>query len=85
MKKLKSEQSSRGIRFDAIVIDEGGLLYKIYWLAYGAMSYLVDGLEKYIRKLNAEADVFIAFERYRGKCIKSDTRHAYDPIEGVIS
>ena len=30
MKKLKSEQSSRGIRFDAIVIDGGGLLSKLY-------------------------------------------------------
>ena len=76
MKKLKSEQSSRGIRFDAIVIDGGGLLYKIYWPAYGTVSDLVDGLEKYIRKLNAEADVFIVFDRYRGKCIKSDTRQA---------
>ena len=76
MNKLKSEQSSRGIRFDAIVIDEGGLLYKIYWPAYGTVSDLVDGLEKYIRKLNAEADVFIVFDRYRGKCIKSDTRQA---------
>ena len=37
---------------------------------------LVDRLEKYIRKLNAEADVFIVFDRYRGKCIKSDTRQA---------
>ena len=76
MKKLKSEQSLRGIRFDAIVIDECGLLYKIYWPAYGTVSDLVNGLEKYIRKLNAEADVFIVFDRYREKCIKSDTRQA---------
>ena len=68
------------------MIDGGGLLYKIYWPANGTVSDLVDGLEKYIRKLNAEADVFIVFDRYRGKCIKSDTRQArIDPFEGVIS
>ena len=45
-------------------------------MGHGTVSDLVDGLEKYIRKLNAEADVFIVFDRYRGKCIKSGTRQA---------
>ena len=76
MNKLKHEQSSRGSSFDAILIDGGGLLYKIYWPANGTVSDLIDGLEKYTRKLNADSDVFIVFDRYMERSIKSDTRQA---------
>ena len=76
MNKLKHEQSSRGFSFDAIFIDGGGLLYKIYWPSNGTVGDLVDGLEKYTRKLNADADVFIVFDRYMERSIKSDTRQA---------
>ena len=76
MNKLKHEQSSRGFSFNAILIDGGGLLYKIYWPSNGTVGDLVDGLEKYTRKLNADADVFIVFDRYMERSIKSDTRQA---------
>ena len=77
MNKLKHEQSSRGFSFDAIFIDGGGLLYKIYWPSNGTVGDLVDGLEKYTRKLNADADVFIVFDRYMERSIKSDRRQAH--------
>ena len=43
MNKLKVEDSSRGIQFDSVIIDGGGLMHKVYWPTDGMVK--VDGVE----------------------------------------
>ena len=75
MNKLKVEESSRGIHPDAIVIDGGGMLHsKIHWPTNGLVRDLVDGIEKYLRKIINTSDVYLIFDRYYEGSIKSDTR-----------
>ena len=76
MNKLKEEQSKRGLKYDAFIIDGGGLLYKVYWPTKGTVKDLVDGVENYLRKLSTDGDVIIVFDRYKENSIKSDTRNS---------
>ena len=76
MNKLNVEESSRGIQFDSVIIDGGGLMHKVYWPTDGMVKYLVDGVEKYIKKFIFDSDVFLIFDHYKADSIKSDTRSA---------
>ena len=76
MNKLKVEESLRGIQFDSVIIDGGGLMHKVYWPTDGMVKYLVDGVEKYIKMFIFDSDVFLIFDRYKADSIKSDTRSA---------
>ena len=76
MNKLKVEESSRGIQFDSVIIDGGGLMHEVYWPTDGMVKYLVDGVEKYIKMFIFDSDVFLIFDRYKADSIKSDTRSA---------
>ena len=73
---MKIEVSSRGVNPASILIDGGGLLYKVHWPTGGAVSDLVDGIERYIRKMLTSSDVYIIFDRYKDGSIKSGTRDA---------
>ena len=65
MNKLKVEESSRSIHPDTVVIDGGGMLHsKIHWPSNGLVKDLVEGVEKYLRKIITHSDVFLIFDRY---------------------
>ena len=74
MNKLKVEESSRCIKPEVTVIDGGGLLYQVHWPSDGLVKDLVDGIERYVRRLNTE--VHLIFDRYKAGSIKGDTRKA---------
>ena len=74
MNKMIVEQSSQGVYPTSILIDGGGLLHKLHWLTGGAVKDLIDGIERYIRKLIPCSDVYIIFDRYKVNSIKSDAR-----------
>ena len=65
MNKMKIEVSSRGVNPASILIDGGGLLHKVHWPTGGAVRDLVDGIERYIRKMLTSSDVYIIFYRYK--------------------
>ena len=74
--KLKVEESSRCMKPDATVIDEGGMLHKVHWPPYGIVKDLVDGIDHYVRMLMLYTDAYLIFDRYKTGSIKSDTRTA---------
>ena len=76
MNKMKIEVSSRGVHPDFFLIDGGGLLHKVYWPTGGLVSNLVDGNERYVRKMLVSSHVYIVFDRYKEESIKSGTRSA---------
>ena len=76
MNKMKIEVSSRGVQPDSILIDGTGLLHKIHWQTDGLVSDLVDGIERYVRKMLVSSHVYIVFDRYKKESIKSGTRSA---------
>ena len=71
MNKMKVEQSSQGVYPTSILIDGGGLLHKVHWPTGGAVKDLIDGIERYIRKLIPCSDVYIIFDRYKVDSIKN--------------
>ena len=73
---MKIEVSSRSIYPDSILIDGTGLLHKIHWQTDGLVSDLVDGIERYVRKMLVSSHVYIVFDRYKKESIKSGTRSA---------
>jgi hypothetical protein len=50
--------------------------FKVHWPTGGAVKDLIDGIERYIRKLIPCSDVYIIFDRYKVDSIKSGTRIA---------
>lgn len=76
MNKMKIEVSSRGVHPDSILIDGAGLLHKVHWPTDGLVSDLVDGIERYVRKMLVSSHVYIVFDRYKKESIKSGTRSA---------
>ena len=64
MNKLKAEVSSRDIESDAVLINGELMLYKLHWPTDGLVKDLVDGEEKYIRKIIPKSNVFLIFVRY---------------------
>ena len=65
MNKMKVEESSRGVYPTSILIDRGGLLNKVHRPTGGAIKDLIDGIERYIRKLIPCSDVYIICDRYK--------------------
>ena len=59
MNKLEVEVSLLRIEPDTVVIDGGVMLYKIHWPTDGPSKHMVDGEEKYIRKIFLKPDVFL--------------------------
>ena len=76
MNKLKAEVSSCSIEPDALLFHGSEMLHKLHWPTGGLVKDLVDGVEKYIRKIITKPDVFLIFDRYMPDSIKSDTRDA---------
>ena len=75
MRKLKVEISSRGINADVIVIDGGGMLHAaVHWPKDGIVEDLLRSIENYVSKFISNADVYVIFDRYFPRSIKSDTR-----------
>ena len=73
--KLKVKVSSRGIEPDAVAVHGGGMFHSaIYWPKDGFVSDLLTSIENYISKLINVSDLYIIFDRYYKKSIKSDTR-----------
>ena len=71
MNKMKVEESSRGVYPTSILIDRGGLLHKVHRPTGRAIKDLIDGIERYIRKLIPCSDVYIIFDRYKVDSLKS--------------
>ena len=65
MNKMKIEVSSRGVHPDSILIDGAGILHKVHWTTDGLVSDLVDGIERYVRKMLVSSHVYIVFDRYK--------------------
>ena len=76
MNKLKVEVSSRGIATDAIVIDEGGMLHRLYWPFNGTVKDFLEIAEKFIVPKIRGSNVYLVFDRYNERSLKSDTRDA---------
>ena len=76
MKNLKCQESSCGIKPDAVVVDGGGMLHKIYWPSTGTVKDLVDNVEHYLRKASPFSDTYLIFDRYKAGSLKGDTRDA---------
>lgn len=76
MKKLKAEESPRGIKPDAVVVVGGGMMHTIYWPTSGTVKNLVDSVEHYLKKFSSFSDVYLIFDRYKEGSIKGDTRNA---------
>ena len=76
MNKIKAEVFSHSMKPDAVLIDSGGMLHKLHWLTDGLGKELVDGTEKYIRKIIPKSAVCFIFDRYMPDSIKCDTRYA---------
>ena len=76
MNKMKVEESLPGVYPTSILIDGGGLLHKVHWSTGGSVKDLIDGIERYTRKLIPCSDVYIIFDRYKVDSIKSGTRDA---------
>ena len=74
MKKLKSQESSRGIKPNAVVVDGGGMMHNIYWPSTGTVKDLVDNVEHYLQKASPSSDTYLIFDRYKAGSIKGDTR-----------
>ena len=74
MNKLKAEVSSPNIESDAVLINGELMLYKLHWPTDGLVKNLVDGAEKYIRKIIPKSNVFLIFDRYMPGSSKSYTR-----------
>ena len=73
--KLKVEVSVRGVAVDVVVVDGGGLIHSsIHWPKDGLVRDLAAGVEMYVSKLLHNSDVYVAFDRYFEKSLKSDTR-----------
>ena len=72
---LKVEVSSRGKELDAVLVDCGGMLHSaIYWPKDRQVSDLLKSIEKYACNLINLADLYMIFDRYYERSIKSDTR-----------
>lgn len=76
MKNLKCQESSCGIKPDAVVVDGGGMLHNIYWPSTGTVKDLVDNVEHYLRKASPFSDTYLIFDRYKAGSLKGDTRDA---------
>ena len=75
MKPLKVEVSLRSVKYDAVVVDCGGMLHSaIYWPKNGMVSDLLKGIEKYAYNFLSQGDLYMIFDRYYENSIKSDTR-----------
>ena len=75
MNKLKVEVSTGGIVPEAVVVDGGGMLHSsVHWHKEGLVMGLVKGVEQYIGKILDSSDVYVIFDRYFERSIKSDTR-----------
>ena len=74
--KLRAEVSSCSIEPDRLLFHDRGMLHKLHRPTDGLVKDLVDGVEKYIRKIIPKPDVFLTFDRYMPDSIKSDTRDA---------
>ena len=75
MNKIKHEVSSNVGNSEVVVIDGGGMLHtSVHWPKEGTVACLVDGVEKFVRKYLNYSDVYLIFDRYYEKSIKSDTR-----------
>ena len=85
MNKLKEEQSKHGLKYDAFIIDGGGLLYKVYLPTKGTVKDLVDGVENYLRKLSTDGDVIIVFDTKKTVLNQIQETHAWDPSKGVTN
>ena len=73
--KLKVEVSTRGVEVGAVVVDGGGMLHSlIHWPKDGSVEDLAKGVELYVSKFVKHSDVYLIFDRYFEKSIKSDTR-----------
>ena len=68
MNKLKAEVSF--LEPDAVLIDGCGMQHELHWATDGLVKDLVDGAEKYMRK------IFLIVDRYMPDSIKSDTTDA---------
>ena len=74
--KFRAEVSSCSIEPDRLLFHGRGMLHKLHRPTDGLVKDLVDGVEKYIRKIITKPDVFLIFDRYMPDSIKSDTRDA---------
>ena len=71
------EVSFCSIEPDAVLINDDRLLHKLHWPTDGLVKDLVDGAEKYIKKIIIpKSDVFLIFHYYMPDSIKFDTRDA---------
>ena len=52
------------------------MLHKVHWPTGGTVCDLIDGIEKFIRKMLISSHVYILFDRYKEDSIKSRTRSA---------
>ena len=72
--KLKVEVLVQGVEVHVVVLDGGGMLdSSIYWPKDGLVRDLPAAVEMYISKLLQRSDVYIAFDHYFEKSLKSDT------------
>ena len=72
--KLKVEVSVQGVEIDVVVVDGGGMLHSsIYCPKDGLVRDLAAVVEMYISKLLQHSDVYIVFDHYFEKSLKSDT------------
>ena len=75
MNSMKSEVSSRSILPSVTIVDGIAMLHAvIHWPKDGTVLDLVNGVEKFIMNLLKDSDVYLVFDRYLDKSIKSDTR-----------
>ena len=72
--KLKVEVPVRRVEADAVVVGGGMLHASIYWPKDGSVEDLAKGVELYVSKFLKHSDVYLIFDRYFEKSIKSDTR-----------
>ena len=73
--RLKVEVSVRGVEVDAAEVDGRCMLHSsIHWPKDGSVKDLAKGVEKYVSRLLHHSDVYVIFDRYFDKSIKSDTR-----------
>ena len=73
--KLKLEVSVRGVEVDVVVVDGGDMLHSsIHRPKDGLVRGLAAGVEMCLSKLSQHSDVYVAFDHYFEKSLKSDTQ-----------
>ena len=64
MNKIKEESSSRGAKFDAVIIDGGAMLHSsVHWPSEGTVNYLATSIGRYVEGYLKFSDVNLILDR----------------------